>query len=190
MLANRRFGKLTRRRLLAGVAALASGLPTALAGSRARAATPVKLTLPWIANGSNYWPVIGKKLGYFSKRGIDVDVARGFGSVAAAQALIVGVVISAVVGVTGFLAAPQLLRIMGASDSIVRTGSGYTRTIFGGSATIFFLFLMGALIRGGVGYLLIRHPNAGAEGVTMVLAVLFIVGGLLRTIGASVIKFP
>jgi ABC-type nitrate/sulfonate/bicarbonate transport system substrate-binding protein len=87
MLANRRFEKLTRRRLLAGAAALASGLPTALAGSRARAATPVKLTLPWIANGSNYWPVIGKKLGYFSKRGIDVDVARGFGSVAAAQAV-------------------------------------------------------------------------------------------------------
>ena len=55
---------------------------------------------------------------------------------------------------------------------------------------IFFLFLLNALIRGGVGYLLIRHPNAGAEGVTMVLAVLFVVGGLFRTAGASVIKFP
>ena len=69
-------------------------------------------------------------------------------SVAAAQSLIVGVVISAVIGVAGFLAAPQLLRIMGASDSIVRTGSGYTRTIFGGSATIFFLFLINAVFRG------------------------------------------
>jgi uncharacterized membrane protein HdeD (DUF308 family) len=56
--------------------------------------------------------------------------------------------------------------------------------------SLFFLCLLNALIRGGVGYLLIRHPNAGAEGVTMVLAVLFIVGGLFRTIGASVIKFP
>jgi uncharacterized membrane protein HdeD (DUF308 family) len=55
---------------------------------------------------------------------------------------------------------------------------------------IFFLYLLNALIRGGVGYLLIRHPHAGAEGVTMVLAVLFIVGGLFRTAGASVIKFP
>lgn len=55
---------------------------------------------------------------------------------------------------------------------------------------IFLLHLLNALIRGGVGYLLIRHPNAGAEGVTMVLAVLFIVGGLFRTAGASVIKFP
>jgi uncharacterized membrane protein HdeD (DUF308 family) len=56
--------------------------------------------------------------------------------------------------------------------------------------SLFFLCLLNALIRGGVGYLLIRHPDAGAEGVTMVLAVLFIVGGLFRTIGASVIKFP
>jgi len=56
--------------------------------------------------------------------------------------------------------------------------------------SIFFLYLLNGLIRVGVGYLLIRHPNAGAEGVTMVLAVLFIVGGLFRTAGASVIKFP
>jgi uncharacterized membrane protein HdeD (DUF308 family) len=56
--------------------------------------------------------------------------------------------------------------------------------------SLFFLCLLNVLIRGAVGYLLIRHPSAGAEGVTMVLAVLFIVGGLFRTIGASVIKFP
>ena len=54
----------------------------------------------------------------------------------------------------------------------------------------FFIYLLNALIRGVTGYLLIRHPNAGAEGVTMVLAVLFIVGGLFRTAGASVIRFP
>jgi uncharacterized membrane protein HdeD (DUF308 family) len=58
------------------------------------------------------------------------------------------------------------------------------------ASPMFFLFLLSALIRGGIGYLLIRHPNAGAEGVTMLLAVLFIVGGLFRTAGASVIKFP
>jgi uncharacterized membrane protein HdeD (DUF308 family) len=55
---------------------------------------------------------------------------------------------------------------------------------------VFFLYLLNAIIRGGVGYLLIRHPDAGAEGVTMVLAVLFIVGGLFRSAGASVIRFP
>ena len=54
----------------------------------------------------------------------------------------------------------------------------------------FFIYLLNALIRGVTGYLLIRHPEAGAEGVTMVLAVLFIVGGLFRTAGAGVIRFP
>ena len=54
----------------------------------------------------------------------------------------------------------------------------------------FFIYLLNAIIRGVTGYLLIRHPDAGAAGVTMVLAILFIVGGLFRTVGASVIRFP
>ena len=39
----------------------------------------------------------------------------------------------------------------------------------------FFLYLLNALIRGATGYLLIKHPDAGAQGVTMLLAALFIV---------------
>jgi uncharacterized membrane protein HdeD (DUF308 family) len=54
----------------------------------------------------------------------------------------------------------------------------------------FFLYLLNAIIRGVTGYLLIRHPDAGAEGVTMVLAALFIVGGLFRAVGAGAIQFP
>ena len=53
-----------------------------------------------------------------------------------------------------------------------------------------FIYLLNAIIRGVTGYLLIRHPDAGAEGVTMVLAVMFIVGGLFRIGGASAIQFP
>jgi|SRR5215469_4647845 len=54
----------------------------------------------------------------------------------------------------------------------------------------FFLYLLNALIRGVTGYLLIRHPDAGAEGVTLLLAALFIGGGMFRGIGAAVIQFP
>ena len=54
----------------------------------------------------------------------------------------------------------------------------------------FFLYLLNAIIRGVTGYLLIRHPDAGAAGVTMLLAALFIVGGLFRGVGASIIRFP
>jgi uncharacterized membrane protein HdeD (DUF308 family) len=54
----------------------------------------------------------------------------------------------------------------------------------------FFLYLLNAIIRGVIGYFLIRYPDAGAKGVTMLLAVLFIVGGLYRAVGSSIIQFP
>src|SRR5215467_8311730 len=54
----------------------------------------------------------------------------------------------------------------------------------------FFLYLLNGLIRVVTGYLLIRHPDAGAAGVTMLLASLFIVGGLFRAAGAGIIRFP
>lgn len=54
----------------------------------------------------------------------------------------------------------------------------------------FLVYLLNAIIRGVTGYLLIRHPDAGAEGVTMVLAALFIVGGLFRAVAAGKIQFP
>ena len=54
----------------------------------------------------------------------------------------------------------------------------------------FFLYLLNAIIRGVTGYLLIRHPDAGAAGVTMLLAALFIVGGIFRGAGAGVLRFP
>jgi uncharacterized membrane protein HdeD (DUF308 family) len=54
----------------------------------------------------------------------------------------------------------------------------------------FFVYLLNAIIRGVTGYLLIRHPDAGAAAVTMVIAALFIVGGLFRAIAAGTIQFP
>jgi uncharacterized membrane protein HdeD (DUF308 family) len=54
----------------------------------------------------------------------------------------------------------------------------------------FFLFLLNAIIRTVTGYLLIQHPDAGAQGVTMLLAALFIVGGLFRAVAAGVIQYP
>jgi len=54
----------------------------------------------------------------------------------------------------------------------------------------FFVYLLNAIIRGVTGYLLLTHPNAGAEGITMLIASLFIVGGVFRTTAASSIQFP
>lgn len=52
------------------------------------------------------------------------------------------------------------------------------------------VYLLNAIIRGVTGYLLLRHPDTGAAGVTMLLAALLIVGGLFRAVGAGMIQFP
>jgi uncharacterized membrane protein HdeD (DUF308 family) len=54
----------------------------------------------------------------------------------------------------------------------------------------FFLYLLSAVFRGFAGYALIRYPLAGAVGLTLVLSAFFIVGGLSRAIGATVLRFP
>src|SRR5208283_360525 len=54
----------------------------------------------------------------------------------------------------------------------------------------FFLFFLSALLRGFTGYVLIRYPYGGAAGITLVVASLFVVGGLFRAIGAAMLRFP
>ncbi len=66
----------------------------------------------------------------------------------AVQAIIIGLVVSGTTAVFGYFFAPNLLHIMGGSDSVVKLGSGYTRMILSGSATIFLLFLINAVFRG------------------------------------------
>jgi len=66
----------------------------------------------------------------------------------AVQVIVVGLVVSALVSFAGYLFAPSLLRVMGATDAVVKLGTNYTRMIFGGSATIFLLFLINAVFRG------------------------------------------
>ncbi|MBV9771297.1 MAG: MATE family efflux transporter [Bryobacterales bacterium] len=66
----------------------------------------------------------------------------------AVQAIIAGLVVAATTAVFGYFFAPNLLRIMGGSDNVVKIGSGYTRMILSGSATIFLLFLINAVFRG------------------------------------------
>jgi putative MATE family efflux protein len=69
-------------------------------------------------------------------------------SAVAVQSIILGVVVSALTAAVGVWFAPDLLRLMGASESIVRTGVSYTRVIYGGSITILLLFLINAVFRG------------------------------------------
>jgi NitT/TauT family transport system substrate-binding protein len=59
----------------AGAAAMSLGMPALL-----RAATPVKMTLPWLPLGTFSYAFVAKKMGFWEQRGLDVTIDRGFGS--------------------------------------------------------------------------------------------------------------
>ena len=54
----------------------------------------------------------------------------------------------------------------------------------------FFLYLLSAVLRAFTGFLLIRYPLIGAISLTLLLAFLFIVGGIFRAVGAASLRFP
>src|SRR5258708_31948781 len=79
--------RVRRRRFLAITGA---GIGASLASPRlvfAQNTHPIKFTLPWVAEGSTLYTFVAKGMGLWEKRGLDVDIARGSGSVASAQAI-------------------------------------------------------------------------------------------------------
>jgi len=69
-------------------------------------------------------------------------------AVAGVQAIVIGLVFSAMVGLPCLFYAPNLLRLMGASPQIVATGSGYASIALAGGGVIMMLFLNNAIFRG------------------------------------------
>ena len=67
---------------------------------------------------------------------------------AAVQAILLGSATALTLGVAGVIAAPALLRAMGASPTLLAVGTPYARIMFGGNATILLLFLVNAIFRG------------------------------------------
>ena len=67
---------------------------------------------------------------------------------AAGQSILLGVAVAAAIALAAAPFAASLLRLMGASDEVVRTGSGFTRMMLAGNATVLLLFLQNAVFRG------------------------------------------
>ena len=67
---------------------------------------------------------------------------------AAAQAIALGLIISTVIGVAGWFNAERLLRLMGATPSMIDSSLGYAQVMFAGNATVTMLFLNNAIFRG------------------------------------------
>ena len=87
--------------------------------------------------------------------GATAMVARrvGEGNVAEAarsgvQAIYLATGISVFISVVGLFFAEDILAIMGASQSVIDTGVGYTRWMLGGNLTVMLIFLINAIFRG------------------------------------------
>lgn len=69
-------------------------------------------------------------------------------SVAAVQAMLLGLAVSVFLGVVGYFFAEDILRLMGATDSMIKQCLGFTRITFLGNFSVVFLFLLNGIFRG------------------------------------------
>ncbi|MBY0497888.1 MAG: MATE family efflux transporter [Cyanobacteria bacterium] len=67
---------------------------------------------------------------------------------AAVQAIALGVIVAASVGIVAALNAERLMRIMGATPAMIESSLGYTQVMFAGNVTVTLLFLVNAIFRG------------------------------------------
>ncbi|MDY0027965.1 MAG: MATE family efflux transporter [Candidatus Humimicrobiaceae bacterium] len=64
------------------------------------------------------------------------------------QSFILGLIITLIITPLGYIFAPQMLELLGASKEVVMQGTPYLRITFGGSITIFLTVLMFSALRG------------------------------------------
>jgi putative MATE family efflux protein len=95
---------------------------------------------------------------------------------AAGQILLLGVTVSAGLGVVLGYFAPQILRLMGANEAIVTLGAGFSRTMLSGNATVFLIFLINAIFRGAGDAVLAMRTLWLANALNIALGPCFIFG--------------
>jgi putative MATE family efflux protein len=97
-------------------------------------------------------------------------------SVAAVQAILIGIVVSVPIGLIGVFFTPQLFHMMGASEEVVAAGTGYSRVILGANVVIMMLFLNNAVFRGAGDAAIAMRALWFANIVNLVLDPCFIFG--------------
>jgi putative MATE family efflux protein len=85
------------------------------------------------------------------------------------QAIWISAVLSVVIGIAGVVYAEDMLRLMGATESVVDTGKGFAAVLLGGSATITYLFVLNAAFRGAGDAAVALRSLWVANGLNLIL---------------------
>ncbi len=94
----------------------------------------------------------------------------------AMQALYLAVFGAVFAGIPGFIFAEDILRFMGGSESLIETGVGYTRIMFGFNIVIMLLFLLNGIFRGAGDAGFALRTLVLANGINIILDPLLIYG--------------
>ena len=94
----------------------------------------------------------------------------------AGQIITLGICVSAVMGMLMGGFAPQILRLMGASDEVVNLGSNFARVMLGGNITVFLIFVINAIFRGAGDAVIAMRTLWLANGINIMLAPFLIFG--------------
>lgn len=95
---------------------------------------------------------------------------------AAGQILVLGILVSASIGMVLSFFAVDIFRLMGADESVVALGADFARIMFGGNATVFMIFLINAIFRGAGDAVLAMRTLWLANALNIVLGPCFIFG--------------
>jgi putative MATE family efflux protein len=93
---------------------------------------------------------------------------------AGAQAIIISIALSIVLGILGFVFAADVLRLMGAHEDVVREGATFSRIMLGGCAPIVLLFLINGIFRGAGDAAMAMKSLWLASGINIVLCPILI----------------
>lgn len=93
---------------------------------------------------------------------------------AGAQSLLIALWTTVVLSIVGVIFAADILRLMGASEEVVRLGAPFTRIMLGGSLAIMLLFLINGIFRGAGDAAMAMKSLWIASMINIVLCPIFI----------------